>query len=257
MGDVFVRNPDRTLDFVDRRKYLIKSGGENIYPAGSRMLRGSPRIHEAVVVQARSEMGRDAGRLRRAARPVADRRDVIESCRGRIAGYKIPREVHFVEDSALPRSATGKIKRHELGGSCIDGTRRRNAEANAVLSRHAARRAMEWYKGPASVRRDRLDGRRVLHAAPAGQHRRSPSRRRADTAARHGEKAVPVLHGLAVVGMAAGIWVWLSATGWTDAGCTGKLVFVVLLVIYWSMTWVAEADDGWRIPAFLGLLPRL
>ena len=33
MGDVFVRNPDTTLDFVDRRKYLIKSGGENIYPA--------------------------------------------------------------------------------------------------------------------------------------------------------------------------------------------------------------------------------
>ncbi len=33
MGDVFVRNPDGTLDFVDRVKYLIKSGGENIYPA--------------------------------------------------------------------------------------------------------------------------------------------------------------------------------------------------------------------------------
>ncbi|HEY0423546.1 MAG TPA: AMP-binding protein, partial [Rhodopila sp.] len=33
MGDVFTRNPDGTISFIDRVKYLIKSGGENIYPA--------------------------------------------------------------------------------------------------------------------------------------------------------------------------------------------------------------------------------
>ena len=33
MGDVMRRNPDGTLDYVDRVKYMIKSGGENIYPA--------------------------------------------------------------------------------------------------------------------------------------------------------------------------------------------------------------------------------
>ena len=33
MGDPFVRNPEGKLDFVDRVKYMIKSGGENIYPA--------------------------------------------------------------------------------------------------------------------------------------------------------------------------------------------------------------------------------
>src|SRR5204862_4583816 len=52
MGDVFVRNPDGTLDFVDRVKYLIKSGGENIYPAEiERVLLADPRVAEAAVVR--------------------------------------------------------------------------------------------------------------------------------------------------------------------------------------------------------------
>ena len=52
MGDVFVRNPDGTLDFVDRVKYLIKSGGENIYPAEiERVLLQDPRVADAAVVR--------------------------------------------------------------------------------------------------------------------------------------------------------------------------------------------------------------
>lgn len=52
MGDVFIRNPDGTLDFVDRVKYLIKSGGENIYPAEiERVLLQDERIADAAVVR--------------------------------------------------------------------------------------------------------------------------------------------------------------------------------------------------------------
>ncbi|HEU5076930.1 MAG TPA: AMP-binding protein, partial [Polyangiaceae bacterium] len=52
MGDVFVRNPDGSLDFVDRVKYLIKSGGENIYPAEiEAVLLRHPRVLEAAVVR--------------------------------------------------------------------------------------------------------------------------------------------------------------------------------------------------------------
>ena len=52
MGDVLRRNRDGTLDFVDRRKYMIKSGGENIYPAEiEHVLLASPKIDNAVVVR--------------------------------------------------------------------------------------------------------------------------------------------------------------------------------------------------------------
>jgi len=116
MGDVFRRNPDGTLDFVDRRKYLIKSGGENIYPAEiEQILLASPRITDVVVVRKQDDrwgevpvafvVGNDA---------TLAAEDVIGLCRGKIANYKLPKEVRFVAESDLPRSVTGKIKRHEL-----------------------------------------------------------------------------------------------------------------------------------------------
>ncbi|MGE5186893.1 MAG: class I adenylate-forming enzyme family protein, partial [Acidobacteriota bacterium] len=56
MGDVFVRNADGTLDFVDRVKYLIKTGGENVYPAEiERAILADPRVAECAVVRAPDE----------------------------------------------------------------------------------------------------------------------------------------------------------------------------------------------------------
>ncbi len=116
MGDVFVRNPDGTLNFVDRRKYLIKSGGENIYPAEiERLLLADARVGEAVVVRKPDARWGEV--------PVAfvvrkdeslTEADVMACCEGKIARYKLPKEIRFVEDADLPRSTTGKIKRHEL-----------------------------------------------------------------------------------------------------------------------------------------------
>ncbi len=75
MGDVFRRNTDGSLDFVDRVKYMIKSGGENVYPAEiERVLMSDSRITEAAVVRAAElEMGRSPGRLRLLPRQQRDR----------------------------------------------------------------------------------------------------------------------------------------------------------------------------------------
>ena len=116
MGDVFIRNRDGTLDFVDRVKYLIKSGGENIYPAEiERVLLQDPRVADAAVVRRPDPKWGEV--------PVAfvARRDdtlteeeLRRSCREQLAGYKQPKEIHFIPFEAFPRSASGKIQRHEL-----------------------------------------------------------------------------------------------------------------------------------------------
>ena len=116
MGDLFRRNTDGTLDFVDRAKYMIKSGGENIYPAEiERVLLADERISDAVVIRKPDARWGEV--------PVAfiariDERltetEVETLCRSKLAGYKRPKEVRFVALSDFPRSATGKIQRHEL-----------------------------------------------------------------------------------------------------------------------------------------------
>ncbi len=122
MGDVFVRNPDGTLDFVDRVKYLIKSGGENVYPAEiERVLLQDPRVAEVAVVRARDPRWgevpvafvarRDAG---------LDEAALLARCRAELAGYKQPKRVCFIPIEAFPRSASGKIQRHELEARLLE-----------------------------------------------------------------------------------------------------------------------------------------
>ena len=116
MGDVFVRNPDGTLDFVDRRKYLIKSGGENIYPAEiERVLLAHPAVLEAVVVRRPdARWGEVPVAFVARADESLDADAVKALCRGKIAGYKLPKDVVFIGLDEFPRSTTGKVKRHEL-----------------------------------------------------------------------------------------------------------------------------------------------
>ena len=116
MGDMFVRRPDGRLDFVDRAKYLIKSGGENIYPAEiERVLLADHRVADAVVVRSRDAKWGEvpvAFVARRDEGLTAD--DLVELCRRHLAGYKRPKDIRFVAFDALPRSTTGKIQRHEV-----------------------------------------------------------------------------------------------------------------------------------------------
>ncbi len=116
MGDMFARQPDGSYAFVDRAKYLIKSGGENIYPAEiERVLLADARVADAVVVR------RPDARWGEVPVALVARRDdslsadeLAQRCRRELAGYKQPRDIRFVREQDLPRSTTGKIQRHEV-----------------------------------------------------------------------------------------------------------------------------------------------
>ncbi|NQV81743.1 MAG: acyl--CoA ligase [Alphaproteobacteria bacterium] len=116
MGDVFVRHSDGTLSFVDRVKYLIKSGGENVYPAEiERVLLGDSRVSDAAVVRrADQQWGEVPVAFVAKSDDTVSANDLLALCRANLAGYKQPKDIIFIDFDAFPRSASGKIQRHEL-----------------------------------------------------------------------------------------------------------------------------------------------
>jgi acyl-CoA synthetase (AMP-forming)/AMP-acid ligase II len=116
MGDLFRRNADGSYDFVDRAKYMIKSGGENIYPAEiERVLLADPRVADAAIVRKKDPKWGEVPVAFIAARDeTLTAADIEALCRAKLAGYKRPKEVRFIAFEAFPRSTTGKIQRHAM-----------------------------------------------------------------------------------------------------------------------------------------------
>jgi len=117
MGDVMTRDPATgLLEFVDRARYLIKSGGENIYPAEiERVLIVDPRIDEvAIVRKADSRWGEVPIAFVARNTEALSESMVFDLCDGSLARFKRPKEVHFIDASQFPRTSSGKIRRGEL-----------------------------------------------------------------------------------------------------------------------------------------------
>jgi fatty-acyl-CoA synthase len=116
-GDLLRREPDGSLTYVDRKRYLIKTGGENVYPAEvEAVLARHPAVQEACVFGVPDSYWGETIKavvvLRRGHEATAQ--DIVGWCRERLSGYKRPRFLEFVAAERLPRSATGKLQRHEL-----------------------------------------------------------------------------------------------------------------------------------------------
>ncbi len=113
-GDIAVQHPDTYFQISDRAKDIIISGGENI---SSVEVEGAIMHHHAVslcaVVAKPDEKWGEVPcafvELKEGA--TADEAQIISFVRARLAGFKTPKQVVFIE---LPKTATGKVQKFEL-----------------------------------------------------------------------------------------------------------------------------------------------
>jgi len=114
-GDAGYVDADGYLYIHDRVNDAIVTGAENVYPAEvERALLAHAAIADAAVVGVPDALWGEAVKAFVVRRPGADitATDVIAFTRSRIAGFKTPRSVEFVD--ALPRNAMGKVLRRDL-----------------------------------------------------------------------------------------------------------------------------------------------
>lgn len=116
-GDIFVEVEDGQYDFIDRVKYMLKTGGENIYPGEiEQPLLELPGVSDATVVRVPDEEWSEVPKayISTDQPEEFDPEEILEYLRERIANYKLPHYIEIVEPGNFPRSETGKIIRDEV-----------------------------------------------------------------------------------------------------------------------------------------------
>lgn len=114
-GDAGYFDADGFLFIHDRLKDMIVSGGENVYPAEvENAIFGHPAVADVAVIGVPDDRWGEAVKAVVVRKPgiEATAEDIVAFARTRIAGYKVPKSVDFVD--ALPRNPSGKILRREL-----------------------------------------------------------------------------------------------------------------------------------------------
>jgi len=117
VGDMALRDSDGFIRLIDRKKNMIITGGENVYPSEVEAVLGShPQVKDAAVIGLADgtwgERVHGVVVLHDGAAATED--GLVEWCRERIAGYKRPRSVSFIPEEEMPRTATGKILHRDL-----------------------------------------------------------------------------------------------------------------------------------------------
>ena len=114
-GDVGVIDERGFVHILDRKKDMVVSGGENIYPAEiERVLAEHPKVLEVAVVGVLDEKWGESPRACVVPRPgdTVTIEELVAFCDGKIARYKHPRSLFTLD--ALPRNSMGKVLRREL-----------------------------------------------------------------------------------------------------------------------------------------------
>ena len=114
-GDMATWNEDGYILIVDRKKDIIVSGGENISSLEvEKILLSHPAVLEVAVVPVPNQKWGEVPKALVVLKPDmrASEIELIEHCRSRLAHYKCPHSVEFME--SLPKTGTGKILKRDL-----------------------------------------------------------------------------------------------------------------------------------------------
>ncbi len=114
-GDLGRLDEQGFLYFMGRKKELVKTGGENVYPREvEEALGGHPAVAELTVIGLPDPKWGEAVTavvvLKGGTELTLE--EVRDFCRDRIAGYKIPKQLKIVTE--IPKNATGKVMKNEL-----------------------------------------------------------------------------------------------------------------------------------------------
>jgi long-chain acyl-CoA synthetase len=125
-GDAGYLDEDGYVYIHDRVKDMIITGAENVYPAEvESAIYGHPDVADVAVIGVPDEKWGEAVKAIVVPKPgrTPDPQDIIAFARSRVAAYKTPKSVDFID--ALPRNASGKILRRELREPFWAGKERR------------------------------------------------------------------------------------------------------------------------------------
>jgi acyl-CoA synthetase (AMP-forming)/AMP-acid ligase II len=114
------KDEDGFFEIVDRKDNMIITGGEHVYPSEVEEVVGGhecvfdcaciglpdDKWGEKVVAVVCKKPGEDAEQV--------DDQAIIDCCRGKLAGFKRPKEVIFIDPDDMPRTPTGKILHRKL-----------------------------------------------------------------------------------------------------------------------------------------------
>jgi len=114
-GDMGSIDDQGYVSVVDRKKDIIITGGENVASIEiEKAIYDHPAVLECAVIGVPDEKWGETPAAIVVLKPgqTLDVAELVEHCRGKLAGFKVPKHVRFVE--ALPKGGTGKILKREL-----------------------------------------------------------------------------------------------------------------------------------------------
>lgn len=116
-GDLVIVDRDGYLSYVNRKKDMIKTGGINVSPATVEdYLMSHPKIREVHVIgypdKVKDEVVMAVIELKEGEE--STKAEIIQYCKGKIAGYSIPTYVYFIKREEWPLTHTGKVPKRKL-----------------------------------------------------------------------------------------------------------------------------------------------